>query len=72
MKISSRMVVVVSRASHVHHVPQVGRPQIDPAAIANAVKRTPISAEECAIASCRSQRRARYRMLVTNTTKKAR
>src|SRR5215471_14740375 len=39
------MAVVVRRASHSHHVPQVGFPQSDPTASISAVNTTPISAD---------------------------
>ena len=63
--------VSVSRASQVHHTPQVGFPQIMPSTIARPVKKTPISAEDAATRSHRKERVARYPTLPTSVTKKA-
>ena len=51
-QVSSSTAVEVSRASHVHQTPQVGRPQIDPDTIMSAANSTPTSA---AAAAQRSQ-----------------
>ena len=56
---TNRIETVVSRASHVHQVPHVGLPQIDPVAIVSPVKSTPTSAEACASRSAASARRTR-------------
>ena len=56
---TKRMVTVVSRASQVHHVPQVGLPQMDPDTMVMARKRTPTSAEAWARRSTASERVAR-------------
>ena len=37
--------MVVTRASHSHHVPQIGRPQNEPIASVRPVKITPTSAD---------------------------
>src|SRR5262245_18487618 len=66
------MVTVVSRASHVHHVPQVGFPQIDPETIVMARNSTPTSAEAWATRSTASDRVARYAIDASRRTPKAR
>src|SRR5437879_645141 len=55
----SRIVVVVIRGSHVHHVPHTGFPQRDPSAMASAVNSTPTSAEAAARRSQRVPQRVR-------------
>ena len=47
---------LVRRASQVHHVPQVGLPQIAPVAMLMPVKTTPTSAEACASRSAPAAR----------------
>ena len=64
--------MVVSLGSHVHQVPQIGLPQIEPNAMAKAVNSTPTSAEAAASRSHRVFFVLRYAMLATNTTVKAR
>ncbi len=64
----------VSRASDVHHSPQVGRPQIEPVMSVRAVKTIPTSTADTA---SRSQKRLRVRghshkTLDTAATPKAR
>ena len=56
---TKRIETLVSRASQVHQVPQVGFPQIEPVAIVTPVKTTPTSAEACASRSAASARLAR-------------
>src|SRR5436309_13348911 len=48
---TNMIAVVTRRGSHVHHTPHVGFAQIDPATRKSPVNRTPISADETAIAS---------------------
>src|SRR5882672_7419015 len=69
---TKRIETLVSRASHVHQMPQVGFPQIEPVAIVMPVKTTPTSAEACASRSAASARFARYAIDATKTTAKAR
>src|SRR5687768_6494412 len=63
--------VEVRRGSHVHQIPHVGRPQIEPSASVSAVSSTPTSAAEDAIRSCFGCRFHRYSTLFTNTTPNA-
>ena len=49
--ITNMTAVVTRRGSQVHHTPQVGFAQIEPATSASPVNSTPISAEATAIAS---------------------
>ena len=64
--------VVTSLGSHVHHTPQVGFAQIEPATRASPVNRTPISAEATAIASKSGLRDHSQPTEARNTTTKAR
>src|SRR6266511_6452279 len=66
------MAVVVSRGSHVHHVPHTGLAQMDPNTMVRAVNSTPTSAEAAASRSHRVRFVLRYAMLATNTTPKDR
>ncbi|GBD17508.1 hypothetical protein HRbin26_02432 [bacterium HR26] len=56
---NQRINVVVNRASQVHHVPQIGRPQIEPVRSTIVVNTKPSSAAERARRSQRGWRRAR-------------
>src|SRR5918992_4540766 len=67
-----RIAVDVSRGSHVHQTPHVGRPQIDPSAIVSAVSTAATSAADAARRSHFSWRFQRYITLPTSTTTKAR
>src|SRR6266545_2766734 len=66
------MAVVVSRGSHVHHVPHTGLAQMDPNTMVRAVNSTPTSAEDAASRSHRVRFVLRYAMLAMNTTPKDR
>ena len=63
---------LVRRASHVHHVPHVGLPQMAPVAMFTPRKTVPTSQAACASRSAASRRRARYTTDATNPTVKAR
>src|SRR5881628_2039281 len=66
------MAVVVSRGSHVHHVPQTGLAQMDPKTMVSAVNSTPTSAEAAASRSHLVRFVFRYARVATNTTPKER
>src|SRR5262245_52172075 len=63
--------VEVSRGSHVHQTPHVGRPQIEPSARVKPVKSVPTSAADAATRSYRSSPFQRYIRLAAATTKNA-
>src|SRR5712692_396424 len=69
---TNMIAALVSRASHVHHVPHVGFPQIDPAVIVTPVKITPASADARASRSAASERVQRYPIEAKNTIPNAR
>src|SRR3954469_435556 len=64
--------VVTRRGSHVHHTPQVGFAQIDPATMKSPVKSTPISADATASASNHGRRVQSQPTDARNTTTNAR
>ena len=64
--------VVTRRGSQVHHTPQVGFAQIDPATRARPVNRTPISADATATASNHGRLDQSQPTEARNTTTKAR
>ena len=66
------IVVVTSRGSHVHHTPQVGFAQIEPATMNRPVKSTPISADATASASNHGRRDQSQPIDARNTTTNAR
>src|SRR5665213_2719437 len=73
-KSTSSTAVLVSRASHAHHTPQVGLPQIDPEINVHTLNTTPTSTEA---AANRSQtmdrvRGQRYKRLQPAASPKAR
>ena len=69
---SSSTRVLVRRASHAHHVPQIGLPQIAPVASVSAVNSTPTVAAARATASKRRSLRHSTRIEAPKTTKYAR
>ena len=64
--------VVVNLASHVHQVPQVGFPQIEPVSRVKTVKNKPISADDRDNAMVLRFFLNRAKMLLTNNTKEHR
>ena len=68
---NQRKRVSVSLASQVHHVPQIGFPQIGPVVSTTVVNSSPTSADASATRSARGSRSQRYTTEVTATTPKA-
>ena len=64
--------VVTRRGSQVHHTPQVGFAQMDPATMNMPVKRTPTSADATASASNQGRLVHSQPRLAMKTTKNAR